>query len=128
MNQPEGVIVPSVPVKVEPVLSVEIEELWSSRALLLVLSLLILSFLVSYYLKIKKIKTIHETIVALLAGMVVGSLIRISNANLIQDMLSFKSTILLNVLLPPIILNSGYQLKQVSLPPSLMLLTQIRSN
>lgn len=48
------------------------------------------------------------------AGMCVGLLVRISPGNVVQNMISFKSTILLNVLLPPIILNSGYQLKQVS--------------
>ena len=55
-----------VPV-IEP-LDPEVEELWSSRALLLVLLLLILSFWTSYYLKVRKIKSIHETIVALFAG------------------------------------------------------------
>lgn len=45
--------------------------------------------------------------------MCVGLLVRLSPGNVIQNMVSFKSTILLNVLLPPIILNSGYQLKQV---------------
>ena len=50
------------------------------------------------------------------AGMFVGIVVRLSPGNVIQNMVSFKSTILLNVLLPPIILNSGYQLKQVSLP------------
>jgi hypothetical protein len=39
-----------------------------SRALLLVLLLLILSFFMSYYLKLRRIKSIHETIVALFAG------------------------------------------------------------
>jgi len=47
-----------------------------------------------------------------LTGMCVGLLVRISPGTVVQDMISFKSTILLNVLLPPIILNSGYQLKQ----------------
>lgn len=47
--------------------------------------------------------------------MCVGLLVRLSPGNAIQDMVSFKNTILLNVLLPPIILNSGYQLKQVRL-------------
>jgi solute carrier family 9 (sodium/hydrogen exchanger), member 6/7 len=46
--------------------------------------------------------------------MCVGLLVRLAPGNVVQDMISFKSTILLNVLLPPIILNSGYQLKQVS--------------
>lgn len=46
-------------------------------------------------------------------GMCVGLLVRVSPGNVVQNMISFKSTILLNVLLPPIILNSGYQLKQV---------------
>lgn len=37
---------------------------------------------------------------------------RLSPGHVVQNMISFKSTILLNVLLPPIILNSGYMLKQ----------------
>lgn len=86
------------------------------RGSLQVLLLLILSFWVSYYLKVRRIRSIHETIVALFAGMAVGLLVRLAPGNVVQDMISFKSTILLNVLLPPIILNSGYQLKQVRLP------------
>jgi hypothetical protein len=77
-----------------------------------VLLLLILSFWVSYYLKVRRIRSIHETIVALFSGMLVGALVRLAPGHVVQDMIAFKSTILLNVLLPPIILNSGYQLKQ----------------
>lgn len=95
-----------------PELSPEVEELWSSRALLIVLLLLILSFWVSYYLKVRRIRSIHETIVALFSGMLVGAIIRLAPGNVVQSMIAFKSTILLNVLLPPIILNSGFQLKQ----------------
>ena len=53
--------------------------------------------------------------------MCVGAIVRISPGHVVQSMIAFKSTILLNVLLPPIILNSGYQLKQVrrTLPSSL---------
>lgn len=46
--------------------------------------------------------------------MCVGAIVRIAPGHVVQSMIAFKSTILLNVLLPPIILNSGYQLKQVS--------------
>ncbi|SCV73124.1 BQ2448_7049 [Microbotryum intermedium] len=114
MSSPNGGLakVPTPPVSAMPELDPETEELWSSRALLLVLLLLILSFWVSYYLKIRRIRSIHETIVAMFAGMCVGLLVRLAPGNVIQTMISFKSTILLNVLLPPIILNSGYQLKQ----------------
>ncbi|KAK4703146.1 hypothetical protein P7C70_g3072, partial [Phenoliferia sp. Uapishka_3] len=103
---------PDIPADLPTVLDPAVEELWSSRALLIVLLLLILSFWVSYYLKIRRIRSIHETIVALFAGMAVGLLVRLAPGNVVQDMISFKSSILLNVLLPPIILNSGYQLKQ----------------
>ncbi|KDE02737.1 hypothetical protein MVLG_06734 [Microbotryum lychnidis-dioicae p1A1 Lamole] len=114
MSSPNGGLakVPTTPISTMPELDPETEELWSSRALLLVLLLLILSFWVSYYLKIRRIRSIHETIVAMFAGMCVGLLVRLAPGNVIQTMISFKSTILLNVLLPPIILNSGYQLKQ----------------
>ncbi|GAA98722.1 uncharacterized protein L969DRAFT_92119 [Mixia osmundae IAM 14324] len=95
-----------------PELDPETEELWSSRALLLVLLLLILSFWTAYYLKVRKIKSVHETIVATFAGMFVGFVIRVLPGDAIQGMLTFKSTIMLNVLLPPIILNSGFELRQ----------------
>ncbi|GAA5966385.1 hypothetical protein JCM21900_003245 [Sporobolomyces salmonicolor] len=114
MNNPNGGLpVPSaLPDPGQVQLDPEVEELWSSRALLLVLLLLILSFWVSYYLKVRRIRSIHETIVAMFAGMCVGAIVRVAPGHVVQSMIAFKSTILLNVLLPPIILNSGYQLKQ----------------
>ncbi|BGP43154.1 monovalent cation:H+ antiporter, CPA1 (nhx1), partial [Rhodotorula kratochvilovae] len=77
-----------------------------------VLLLLIFSFWVSYYLKVRRIRSVHETIIAMFSGMCVGALVRIAPGHVVRDMIAFKPTILLNVLLPPIILNSGYQLKQ----------------
>jgi hypothetical protein len=98
----------------------------------------VVSFWVSYYLKVRRIRSIHETLVAMFAGqsrpflrlafpsstdlvlsrtdvgMCVGAIVRMAPGHVVQSMIAFKSTILLNVLLPPIILNSGYQLKQVS--------------
>lgn len=90
----------------------EEQERDSSLALFLVLSLLIFSFFVSYYLRVKRITAIHETIVGLFAGMLVGAVLRIGPGQQVQQMLSFSNTIMLNVLLPPIILASGYDLRQ----------------
>ncbi|WFD34567.1 monovalent cation:H+ antiporter, CPA1 (nhx1) [Malassezia cuniculi] len=84
----------------------------SSLALFLVLALLIGSFWTSYYLKVKRITAVHETIVGLFAGMFVGAALRIAPLGMVRDMLSFSNTIMLNVLLPPIILASGYELRQ----------------
>jgi sodium/hydrogen exchanger-like protein 6/7 len=91
----------------------EAEERNSSLALFLVLLLLIGSFWTSYYLKVKRITAVHETIVGLFAGMFVGAALRIGPLEEVQKMLSFSNTIMLNVLLPPIILASGYDLRQV---------------
>lgn len=92
----------------------EEQERDSSLALFLVLLLLIGSFWTSYYLKVKRITAVHETIVGLFAGMFVGAALRIGPGEEVQKMLSFSNTIMLNVLLPPIILASGYDLRQVS--------------
>ncbi|PVF92591.1 sodium/hydrogen exchanger [Serendipita vermifera] len=92
--------------------SSEQEELYSSWSLFIVCLLLILSLLTSYYLQIKRIRAIHETVVSIFAGMVVGLVVRLAPGHLIREMLSFNHTLFFNLLLPPIILNSGYEMRQ----------------
>ncbi|KAH9931608.1 sodium/hydrogen exchanger [Epithele typhae] len=90
----------------------EEEEYYSSWSLFLVCMLLVISLWTSYYLQIKRIRAIHETLVAIGAGMVVGLVVRLAPGTEIRGMLTFKHTLFFNLLLPPIILNSGYELKQ----------------
>lgn len=45
--------------------------------------------------------------------MVVGIAIKLAPGTIIQDMVKFKEGFFFNLLLPPIILNSGYELKRV---------------
>ncbi|TFY50099.1 hypothetical protein EVJ58_g11190, partial [Rhodofomes roseus] len=77
-----------------------------------VCGLLVLSLWTSYYLQIKRIRAIHETLVAIIGGMIVGLVVRLAPGTMIREMLTFKHTLFFNLLLPPIILNSGYELKQ----------------
>ncbi|CAG8739947.1 24236_t:CDS:2 [Dentiscutata erythropus] len=91
---------------------VEEEELYSSWALLIQTVLLILALWASYYLQIKQIRSIHETVLSVFAGMFVGLIIRLSPGYIIQAMVSFKYSYFFNLLLPPIILNSGYEMKK----------------
>lgn len=90
----------------------EDEEYYSSWSLFLVCLLLILSLWTSYYLQIRRIRAIHETLVSIFAGMFVGLVVRLAPGTMIREMLTFKHTLFFNLLLPPIILNSGYELKQ----------------
>ncbi|KAJ7092496.1 sodium/hydrogen exchanger [Mycena belliarum] len=90
----------------------EDEEYYSSWSLFLVCLLLILSLWTSYYLQIKRIRAVHETGVSIFAGMAVGLIVRLAPGTMIREMLTFKHTLFFNLLLPPIILNSGYELKQ----------------
>ncbi|KAL0952602.1 hypothetical protein HGRIS_006857 [Hohenbuehelia grisea] len=90
----------------------EEEEYYSSWSLFLVCLLLILSLCTSYYLQIKRIRAVHETLVSIFSGMIVGLVVRLAPGTMIREMLTFKHTLFFNLLLPPIILNSGYELKQ----------------
>ena len=65
----------------------EEEEYYSSWSLFLVCMLLILSLLTSYYLQIKRIRAVHETLVSIFAGMFVGLIIRLAPGTMIREML-----------------------------------------
>ena len=52
-------------------------------------------------------------------GMFVGLIIRLSPGEYLQNSVKFDYQIFFNVLLPPIILNSGYELHQVGFRSSL---------
>ena len=65
----------------------EEEEYYSSWSLFLVCVLLIISLWTSYYLQIKRIRVIHETLVSIFAGMFVGLIVRLAPGNMIREML-----------------------------------------
>lgn len=112
---------PDSPETVEPIVGdpeLEInpvtEEMFSSWALSIMLFLLIAALWSSYYLTQKKIRAVHETVLSIFYGMVVGLIIRMTPGHYIQNSVTFNSSYFFNVLLPPIILNSGYELNQVN--------------
>jgi hypothetical protein len=65
----------------------EEEEFYSSWSLFLVCLLLILSLWTSYYLQRKRIRAVHETVVSIVAGMVVGFIVRLAPGHIIREML-----------------------------------------
>lgn len=90
------------------------EEMFSSWALFILLFLLCLALWSSYYLQQRRIKAIHETVLSIFYGMIVGLIIRVAPGHYIQDAVKFKLGYFFNILLPPIILNSGYELHQAN--------------
>ncbi|GEQ66667.1 hypothetical protein JCM33374_g330 [Metschnikowia sp. JCM 33374] len=90
------------------------EEMFSSWALFILLFLLCSALWSSYYLQQRRIKAIHETVLSIFYGMIVGLIIRVAPGHYIQDAVKFKSGYFFNILLPPIILNSGYELHQAN--------------
>ena len=94
--------------------------------------LLIVALFASYMLQHKKIQAIHETVLSIFAGMplsqmdqwqfqcsqrsgmAAGLVIKLTEGTFIQNTVSFDYQFFFNLLLPPIILASGYELHQAN--------------
>ncbi|KAJ9196355.1 hypothetical protein DTO166G4_538 [Paecilomyces variotii] len=90
------------------------KEFFSSWALFILIVLLIFALFTSYILQQRKIQAVHETVLSIFAGMFVGLIIRLSPESPIQDSVTFDYQFFFNLLLPPIILASGYELHQAN--------------
>ncbi|RDL39310.1 Sodium exchanger [Venustampulla echinocandica] len=89
-------------------------EIKSSWALFIMIMLLITALFTSYMLQQKKVEAVHETVISIFAGMTVGLILRVSSGTSIQNLVTFDYQIFFNLLLPPIILASGYELHQAN--------------
>ena len=89
------------------------KEIFSSWALLILIVLLIAAFFTSYVLQSKKIQAVHETVISIFAGMVIGLILRLVGVESVLASVSFDYQFFFNLLLPPIILAAGYELHQV---------------
>ncbi|CAK7230515.1 monovalent cation:H+ antiporter, CPA1 (nhx1) [Sporothrix eucalyptigena] len=88
------------------------KEIYASWAIFILIMLLIVAFFTSYILQQQKVTAVHETVVSIFAGMTVGLILRVTAGDNIRDLVSFDYQIFFNLLLPPIILSSGYELHQ----------------
>jgi NhaP-type Na+/H+ or K+/H+ antiporter len=80
----------------------------ASFAILVQTTLLFIILLISYFLQIRKIQVIHESVVSIFLGGLVGALV--SNFKEIKQILKFDDNYFFYLILPPIILNCGYDL------------------
>ncbi|OKL62131.1 hypothetical protein UA08_02788 [Talaromyces atroroseus] len=92
----------------------EKKEFFSSWALFILIMLLICALFTSYILQQRKIQAVHETVLSIFGGMFVGLIIRLTPPSPIQDSVTFDYQFFFNLLLPPIILASGYELHQAN--------------
>lgn len=89
-------------------------EVFISWALFIMIVLLIIALFTSYILQQRRVEAVHETVISIFGGMTVGLILRVSSGTSIQNLVTFDYQIFFNLLLPPIILNSGYELHQAN--------------
>ncbi|KAF1971858.1 sodium/hydrogen exchanger [Bimuria novae-zelandiae CBS 107.79] len=88
------------------------KEIFTSWGLSILIVLLIIALFTSYILQTRKIQAVHETVLSIFAGMFVGLILRVTAVASIRETVSFDYQMFFNLLLPPIILSSGYELHQ----------------
>lgn len=88
------------------------KEIFTSWALSILIMLLIIALFTSYILHTRKVQAVHETVLSIFAGMVVGLILRLTAPASVRDAVSFDYQMFFNLLLPPIILSAGYELHQ----------------
>ncbi|KAF1813283.1 sodium/hydrogen exchanger [Eremomyces bilateralis CBS 781.70] len=88
------------------------KEIFASWSLFILIGLLIIALFTSYVLQTRRIQAVHETVISIFAGMVVGLILRLTAVQSVLGAVSFDYQFFFNLLLPPIILASGYELHQ----------------
>jgi sodium/hydrogen exchanger-like protein 6/7 len=90
------------------------QEISTSWSLFILICLLIAALFSSYILQTRRIQAVHETVMSIFAGMVIGLILRLAASEAVLKNVSFNYQMFFNLLLPPIILASGFELHQTN--------------